>query len=77
MKIKYDIKDDDNFIYKTTYGMITKVVNEQDKETLKAIYRYCQENNVYPNIIDEDKLKIILQLGIAEYTKRYLESEVN
>jgi len=77
MKIKYDVKDDDNFIYKTTYGMITKVVNEQDKETLKAIYRYCQENNVYPNIIDEDKLKIILQLGIAEYTKRYLESEVN
>ena len=62
-----------DFIYSYTHKMITQIVNKKDEETLKAIYRYCEENNIEPNIIDEDKLKIILQLGIAEYNKRFGE----
>ena len=62
----------DDFIYETTQKVITEIVNEQEKATLKAIYRYCEENNVFPNIIDEDKLKIVLKLGVEEAIKRDL-----
>lgn len=62
---------EDNFVYQYSQKMITQIVNKQNEETLKTIQRYCEENDVYPNIIDEDKLKIILQLGITEYEKRF------
>ena len=62
---------ENDFVYQYSQKMITQIVNKQNEETLKAIQRYCEENNVYPNIIDEDKLKIVLQLGIAEYEKRF------
>ena len=39
------------------------------------IKKYCEENNIIPNIISEDKLKLVLQLGIAELNKRDLESK--
>lgn len=62
----------DDCIYKNSYKMLTMIVNEQEKEILKAIERYCEENNVFPNIIDEDKLKIALKLGREEAIKRDL-----
>lgn len=62
---------ENEFIYQYSQKMITQIVNKQNEETLKAIQRYCEENNVYSNIIDEDKLKIILQLGITEYEKMF------
>ena len=58
-----------------TEKMITKIISSQDEATLKAIERYCEENNIIPNIISEDKLKLVLQLGIAELNKRDLESK--
>lgn len=63
--------EENDFVYQYSQKMITQIVNKQNEETLKAIQRYCKENNVYSNIIDEDKLKIVLQLGIAEYEKRF------
>jgi hypothetical protein len=66
-------KENGDFIYSYTQKVLTQIVNKKDEETLKAIYRYCEENNIEPSIIDEDKLKIILQLGIAEYNKRFGE----
>ena len=68
---------DDNVICGASQKICTMVANTLDEETIKAIYRYCEENNIYPNIIDETKLKLILRLGIQEYNKRNLESEVN
>ena len=65
------ITNNDNFIYHTTQKIITKIVNNQNEGTIKAIQRYCEENNIFPNIIDEEKLKLILQLGINEYNKRF------
>lgn len=61
--------DEENNVYTYTQKMITEIVSNQDKETLKAIYRYCEENNVIPNIIDKEKLDLVLKLGIAEYNK--------
>lgn len=64
------MNDNGDFIYDYTQKMITQVVSNQDKETLKAIERYCEENNIIPNIIEKEKLELILKLGIAEYNKR-------
>ena len=55
--------------------MITKIVSNKDKETLKAIERYCEENNVIPNIIEKEKLDLVLKLGINEYNIRFLKEE--
>ena len=66
---------DDNFIYSASHKICTQIVKDIDGETYKAIQRYCEENNITPNIISEDKLKLVLQLGIAELNKRDLESK--
>ena len=58
-----------------TEKMITKIVSSKDEATLKAIERYCEENNVIPNIIEKEKLDLVLKLGINEYNKRFLKKE--
>lgn len=67
----FDIKkDNDNFIYTYTHKIMTQVVEMENKETVKAIERYCKENGYIPNLIDRNKLELILKLGIKEYQKR-------
>lgn len=46
----------ENCITTYTEKMITEIISNHDKETLKAIERYCEENNIIPNIIEKDKL---------------------
>ena len=65
----------DNFIYQCNQKVITQIIKDQDEATFKAIQRYCEENDIIPNIISEDKLKLVLQLGIAELNKRDLENK--
>lgn len=60
-------------IYKATYTIYSQIVNQREKETIKLIQQYCKENNIYCDLIDEDKLKLILKLGMEKY--RQLESE--
>lgn len=67
--------DEENCIASYTEKMITKIVSNKDKETLKAIERYCEENNVIPNIIEKEKLDLVLKLGINEYNRRFLKEE--
>lgn len=69
--------DESEELLRYTQTMITEIISNQDKETLKAIERYCEENNIIPNIIEKEKLDLILALGINEYTKRYLIKEKN
>lgn len=59
----------------STQKMITQIVSIQDKETLKAIERYCEENNIIPNIIEKEKLDLVLKLGIQELKLRELKGE--
>lgn len=69
-----DIKEqEDSIIYSTTQKMFTKVFDMQEKETLKAIEKYCEENNIIPNLIDKEKLDLVLRLGINELNKRELK----
>lgn len=67
--------NEENCIFSYTEKMITEIISKHDKETLKAIERYCEENNVIPNIIEKEKLDLVLKLGIAEYNRRLLEKE--
>lgn len=74
---KIDIDEiDDNFIYSASHKICTQIVKDTDEATLKAIQKYCEEKNIIPNIISEDKLRLVLKLGIAELNKRKLEKEV-
>ena len=71
------IEQDDNFICRTTQKIITEIVSKQDEETMKAIERYCEENNIIPNIIEKEKLDLVLKLGIQELQLRELRGEDN
>lgn len=64
-----EIKEHDNFIYETVTKMMTQIVDIQDKVTMKAIERYCEENNIIPNLIDKNKLDLVLRLGIRELNR--------
>lgn len=67
--------DEENCIASYTGKMITEIVSVQNKETLRVIKEYCIKNNIIPNIIEKEKLDLVLKLGIAEYNKRFLEKE--
>ena len=67
--------NEENPVFSYTEKMIIEIVSKHDKETLKAIERYCEENNVIPNIIEKEKLDLVLKLGINEYNKRFLKKE--
>ena len=65
--------DGKSCIATSTEKMITKIVSSKDEATLKAIERYCEENNIIPNIIEKEKLDLVLKLGIDEYNRKLLE----
>lgn len=67
--------DEENCIISYKEKKITEIVSKHDKETLRAIEKYCTENNIIPNIIEKEKLDLVLKLGIAEYNKKFLEKE--
>ena len=69
------IEQDDNFICRTTQKIFTKIVSKQDEATMKAIERYCEENNIIPNIIEKEKLDLVLKLGIQELQLRELRGD--
>lgn len=55
--------------------IIASVVNKDDEITLKAVQDYISkrktefDENIRTIIIDEDKLRHILKLGLTEYNK--------
>ena len=67
--------NEENCIFSYSEKMITEIISKQDKETLKTIERYCKENNIIPNIIEKEKLDLVLKLGIDEYNRRLLEKK--
>lgn len=60
-------------VYSYTQKIITEIVSKQDEATINVIQKYCVENGYIPNIIEKEKLELILKLGIAEYERRKLE----
>lgn len=63
MKNEININED-NTVFTYSEKILTQIVSEKNEMTLKAIEEYCEENNIIPNIISEEKLKLVLELGI-------------
>lgn len=68
--------NEENCIASYTEKMITEIISKHDKETLEKIERYCMENNIIPNIIEKEKLDLVLKLGINEYNRRLSEKKM-
>lgn len=68
-------QDGDNFIYSYTHKIMTQIVDMENKEAVKVIEKFCEENGYIPNLIDKDKLESILKLGINAYQTRQLCDE--
>ncbi len=63
----------DNTVFEYTEKFITHIIDMKNKEALKTILQYCEENNIIPNLIDKNRLDLVLKLGINELNKRDLE----
>ena len=61
---------ENNFVYEITQKMYAKVISKQDEITYNAIKQYCENHNIIPMIIEEEKLKEVLMLGMAELEKK-------
>ena len=72
--MKYEIIKGDNssYIFSTTHKIITKIVSKEDKATMEAIERYCEENNIIPNKKEKERLDLVLRLGIQALAEREL-----
>lgn len=69
--MKVDVREQDNgLILETSQKMFTKILDVQEQETIKAALKYCEENDLIPNIIDKDKLDLVLKLGIQALAER-------
>lgn len=67
----------DNSVFQYTEKFITHIIDMENKESLKAILQYCEENNIIPNLIDKNRLDLVLRLGINELNKRELVGDTN
>ena len=75
--MKFELSENENEVIVSTYQRIyTAIVKKIDDDCIKDILNYCEKNNIYPYILEEDKLREILELGIVEYNKRHIESQV-
>ena len=61
---------ENSYLYEITQKMYAKVLSKQDEITYNAIKQYCEEHNIIPMIIEEERLKEVLTLGMAELEKR-------
>lgn len=65
--------NEDSVIFEYSSKFITQIIDKENKATLEAILKYCEENNIIPNLIDKEKLDLVLRLGIQELQKRELD----
>lgn len=76
--MKVDFREQDNgLILETSQKMFTKILDVQEQETIKAALKYCEENDLIPNIIDKDKLDMVLKLGIQALAEREINNGSN
>ena len=65
----------DNTVFEYTEKFITHIIDMENREALKTILQYCEENNIIPNLIDKNRLDLVLKLGINELNKKDLENK--
>lgn len=70
----YKIEEfDNNITISCTHKIATYIIKATEEESIKTIKKYCEEKNIIPNIIDEDKLELVLKLGIQELKIREMK----
>ena len=55
--------------------IIVGIARKTDEALILEIEKYCREEGIIPYIIPEEKLKLILELGINRYNQIYKEEE--
>lgn len=72
MEFKIDKLDENtsNDFYEITQTFMVEVMSKQNELVYKKILEYCREHNIVPLIIEEEKLRTVLELGIQEYNRR-------
>ena len=65
------IEEGDNIILKATRDIYYKIAKEEDTQIKKLMVDYAKEHNAEIRFIDEEKVKIIIDLGCKEYLKNY------
>ena len=61
---------DENVCITASQGIAIAIAEKLDKETFKLIKAYCEEKGIIPNIIEKDKLDLVLRLGIQALNER-------
>lgn len=60
------------YVHRVTEAIYAKVIDEKEKACMGAIYEWAREKGIDEVLLmDEEKLKEILRLGAAEYSKLY------
>lgn len=77
MEFKIDKFDENtsNDMLKVSQKYIEGIISRQEEALYKRILTYCKDHSIVPLIIEEEKLKTVLELGIQEYNRRKGENE--
>lgn len=77
MEFKIDKLDENpsNDLYKITHRYIEGIISRQEEALYRRILNYCKDHSIVPLIIEEEKLRAVLELGIQEYNRRKGENE--
>lgn len=68
MEIK-TIEDGDNIVTQVTRKLMYQVAKNEEEETKMAMVDYAKKNNAELVLLDEDEVKVIIDLGCKEYLK--------
>ncbi len=63
------IEDGDNIVLKVTREVFHQVAKHDEEEVKMAMVDYAKKNNTELRLLDEDEVKIIIDLGCKEYLK--------
>lgn len=67
---KNEVNESLEYIYTFEQKIIAEVVNKKEEACIQAIYKWAEMNGVDEVLLcDEDKLREVLKLGLAEYIK--------
>lgn len=63
------------YIYDINTKICMAVAKKTDEEVVKLIKKYCEEKGIIPKIIKEEKLDLVLKLGIQQLQLRGEDNE--
>ena len=60
------------YVFGASQKICMAIARIVDEETIKMIRKYCEKKGIIPQIIAEDKLELVLRLGIQALAEREL-----